>query len=184
MPQAQYLEVRVLGPAQQLRVLAAALAVLHPRPPDRVLRVGPAAPVLAVLVPHRLARDRPPHRAADDAHHDQRTLVVEPHELVGAAPDQVAHRLVIPVADPTVARGRGLGALAELLDGRLLPVRPVLERVELDVRAVEHSGQPGREGRLARAARPDDGDARSEVHRATCTLSTVTTGSSSSDPSA
>ena len=70
----------------------------------------------------------------------------------------------------------------ELLDGRLLPVRPVLERVELDVRAVEHYGQPAREGRLARAARPDDGDSRSELHSATCTLSRVSTGSSPSGP--
>ena len=58
----------------------------------------------------------------------------------------------------------------------------MLERVELDVRTVEQHSQPGREGRSARAAGPHDGDTGSKVHRATCTLSTVSTGTSSSDP--
>ena len=60
----------------------------------------------------------------------------------------------------------------------------MLERVELDVRVTEPRGESGRERRLARAARPDDGDSRSELHRATCTLSRVSTGSSPSDPRA
>src|SRR5205823_1810600 len=180
----QHLEVCIFGLAQQLGVLPAPFAVFRPRPPDRVLGVGPGPPVLAVLVPHGLARDGAPHRAADDARHDQRTLVVEPDELVGASPHEVAHRFVVAVADPAVPGGRGFGTRAQLVDGRLLPVRAVLERVELDVRVTEPLGKSGRQRRLACAARPDDGDSRSELHGATCTLSRVSTGSSPSDPSA
>src|SRR5436190_4527108 len=176
--------MRVLRAPQQIGVLATPFAVLRPRPPDGVLRVGPGPPVLAVLVPHRLARESPPHRATDDTHHDQRTFVVEPHQLAGAPPHEIAHRLVVAVADPTVPGGRRVGALAQLLDGRLLPIRAVLERVELDVRIPEPRGESYRERRLARAARPDDGDPRSELHRATCTLSRVSTGSSPPEPGA
>src|SRR2546430_15566916 len=98
--------MRILRPAQQIGVRATPFAVFRPRPPDRVLRVGPGPPVLAVLVPHRLARDGTPHRAADDAHHDQRTLLVEPHQLGGAPPHEIAYPPVVAVADPTVPPGR------------------------------------------------------------------------------
>src|SRR2546429_9855256 len=104
--------MRVLRAPQEIGVLATPFAVFPPRPPDRVLRVGPGPPVLAVLVPHRLARDGTPHRAADDAHHDQRTLVVEAHQLVGAPPHEIADRLVVAVADPTVPFGRRIRAVA------------------------------------------------------------------------
>jgi hypothetical protein len=60
----------------------------------------------------------------------------------------------------------------------------VLERVKLDVWVPEPGGESGRQRRLARPARPDHGDPRSELHRATCTLSSVSTGSAPSDPSA
>src|SRR5207247_10440957 len=118
------------------------------------------------------------------ARHDQRALAGEPDGLVGASPHEVAHRFVVAVADPAVPSGRGSGTCAQLVGGRLLPVRAMLERVELDMRVTEPLGKSGRQRRLARAARPDDGDSRSELHGATCTLSRVSTGSSPSDPSA
>ena len=49
---------------------------------------------------------------------------------------------------------------AQLLCGRLLPVRPVVERVELDVRDAEPLREPAGEGRLPGAAGTHHGDLR------------------------
>src|SRR5205823_12757163 len=84
----------------------------------------------------------------------------------------------------TVAAGGGVGVLAWGLGGRRVPVRAVLDGVVLDVRVAESRGGWGRERRLAGAARAVDSDPRSELRRATCTLSRVSTGSSPPDPGA
>ena len=87
---------------------------------------------------------------------------VEPDDRVGRADQRVAELgLVVAVDHPAVRRGvhRLAHARAKLLGTRLGPVRPVVERVELDVRHAQPLGELAAEGRLARARRALDVDA-------------------------
>ena len=77
---------------------------------------------------------------------------VEPHDRVRLREDGFAElRLVVAVDHPPFRCHRLAHARAKLLGGWLAPVRPVVERVELDVGQLEPARQLLREGRLSRS---------------------------------
>src|SRR5206468_12149014 len=87
---------------------------------------------------------------------------VEPDDGVGGADHQVSELLLVVAVDHPALRRllhRVAHPRAKLVRGRLAPVRPVVECVELEVRHVEASGELLREGGLAAAARALDVDA-------------------------
>jgi hypothetical protein len=76
--------------------------------------------------------------------------------------------VVVPVDDPTLRRPleRVAHALLQKLRRRLVPVRPVMQGVELDVRDSEPRREPARQRRLARTRTADDGDAHLDIELA------------------
>src|SRR5213078_4343439 len=88
--------------------------------------------------------------------HDESDGQIEPGKRLRALEDEVADdRVVRPVADPVVSLRRGRDATVQLLRPRVLPVRAVPQRVDLDVTGRQQVGEASAEARLAAAARAD-----------------------------
>ena len=158
------------------------------RRPDQIPRRLPP-PRLDVAVPeldlvaasHVSAADQPPQHERDGQ--------VEPDEHVRPLRDEVAeHAVVRGVRHPAVFFGRGEDALAENVRPARLPVRPVMERVDLDVPEAGAPRKLRRERRLPAPAGARDRDAHQRLNspRATTTAEppTSTRSTAPSPPSA
>ena len=143
---------------EELRELAPVL--------ERALECGPDQEAEG-LAPRALEVPVPEHRAVPLAHvratkeppeHDS-CREVEPGDRLGSLEHELPDHLVVrPVGDPAVTRCRRGDTLLEDVRSERLPVRPVVERVDLDVANAEGRRQLAGEPRLAAAARADDGD--------------------------
>src|SRR5580765_2764158 len=125
-------------------------------PPERV------APALLVPVPELDVVADSLARPARDAAQLEPERQVEPDDRVGRSDHRVAELgLVVAVDHPAVGElGHRLDHPgAELFRRRLVPVRPMVERVELDEGHAEPLGELLRERRLAGARRALDVDA-------------------------
>ncbi len=120
-------------------------------PPERRLER------LLVAVPELLAPADASHGSPEQARQPDANRQVEPDDHVGRAQQQVAELAVIRAVDhPAVRAQDRLDPGAQLLVGRLGPVRPVHERIHLDERHLEPLRELLPERRLAVPARAAD----------------------------
>ena len=98
-------------------------------------------------------------RTPEQPPHDERDGKVKPDKDVGTRNDEIAEDGVIRrIRHPVVAIGRRGDALAQNIVPARLPVRTMMQRVDLDVSYAQGSCELGREGRLAAAAWAGDRD--------------------------
>src|SRR6478672_11523312 len=127
----------------EARILEARLALAAaslPRVPcvaDRMARLEPVAPALAVAGarPQLAAIESADDRAADDAKHDHWSLIVEPHEMGRARPKICPDRAVIAIRHPRLTRGGALDPTDEfgrVIDVQSAPAGLPVNPVELD----------------------------------------------------
>src|SRR5262249_57377802 len=145
MARASDLEMRVLGPGEEERVLAAIAPIRLEEPvEERSLRpehrVLPE--VLAITVPQHLARDAPPERAGGEPPEHTRKRVVEPDDGAGARPDDVAHLPVVARHHPGRPPRRLLGARAKRVGRGGGPGGLPVEGVEFHEGCPQPPGEP------------------------------------------
>ena len=142
----------------QSRIVAAAAGVGADRPPDDRVAAEQLRRAFAVAGPQL----RPAHDAREAAGHDpprdHGPREVEPHERVGACPDEVADARVVAVEHPRIRCGGSRHPLTEDLVVRLDPAGLPVERVQLDAGQREARRQRPREGGLASAGCADHVD--------------------------
>lgn len=116
---------------------------------------------LAVAVPQRLAKQDAPRTAREQPRQPHSSRQVEPHDEVRCVEHERAElRVVAAVDDPRLALDVRRDASAQLLGRGRRPARPVVQRIELDVRRAETRGELACERRLAVSARArEHGDA-------------------------
>src|SRR5207253_9347538 len=92
---------------------------------------------------------------------DERDREIEPHDQLRATHDELAeHAVVRRVGYPIVALRGGCDSLAENIRTARLPVRAVMQRVDLDVPDAKCLGELGCAHRLAAAGGAGDRNAR------------------------
>ena len=109
----------------------------------------------------RLSRLRTQLRRTSAPHH-QRHRQIEPRHCLGVLEDEVAELIECSCRRRPSRRPsrRGRDAAVQLLRPAALPVRAVLERVDLDVTRVQQLGEPRTKACLSAAARADDATMR------------------------
>lgn len=155
---AQPVDAEVRMPREELGKLPAVLErALAGRPDEEAEDLRPRP--LAVPVPELDVVSLPHVGAPEESPDDEPQGKVEPRDRLRPLQDELADELVIrTVRDPVARARRFVDALAQDLERDRLPVRPVEERVDLDVRNPEPRGELRGEARLAAPARADDCD--------------------------
>ena len=100
---------------------------------------------LAIAAPEHFARHGPAHGPHGQPPEDQRQRIVEPHDGLGARPDDVADMAVVAREYPPRHLRSLVGARTENIRRRGCPVGLPEEGIELHERHVESAGQPLRE---------------------------------------
>ena len=92
--------------------------------------------------------------ATDDLAHDGDPGQIEPYQQVGPLSQQIPHDAVLPFGDPSVSLAEHADVCLEGLPRR--PIRPVEQRVDLDVGDAQLLGQAPAKRCLTRARSPRD----------------------------
>ena len=156
------------SPAKRVRPLSPVAEVPAHHPPEERRRGPRSAPRQLSLLPFQQLdvvadppRGSPPQTAASSILNGRSSQTI----VSAVRDDEIAElALVVAVDHPALRCGvhRLVHPRAELLVGRLAPVRPVVERVQLDVRQLEPPRELDPERRLPRSGRALEVDA---LHR-------------------